>query len=447
MKIRLTVTLLQVLLLTCYAHAQTYRAYINRKNHPDISKPVYNFTIKDVHEYPKKVIKLHELKGQNIILDFWHKECVACIQSFPKMNELQKKFKGDVKIILVGLEDETNRIRGMYDLLKSRYNLELTHAFDSLAFWNICPSGAAPHLVWIDKNGIVQAVTNQASENDIQDFVNGKKFVYKDYSYAAQMAPRGYDGMLPFLIDGNGGEATDFLYRSVLSEYKQGKPMAGTYGSIERSLTIAGMVQGTFALRYLYRLAYTGEYEWVVNDSLYGVVYPQMALEIKDSTAFMEDFNKSKGLYTYSLIVPPAKATVKHVMETMQRDLKTYFGYDATVETRNMPCWKLVASEKAKQAIKFKPAGSKPGGRYDYTGYELINTTMRGVMAATFLNAARFGAPVIDKTGIEGTFDFELSNVRLNVWDDVVKALKEKGFDLIKEEMPMKVIVVRDPKL
>lgn len=444
MKVRFALALLQLVLLCNYAHAQDH-PYINRKNHPEIGKPVYNFTIRDVRGYSKKEIKLHELKGQNIILDFWHKECVACIKSFPKMNQLQKKFKNEVKIILVGLEDETNRIRGMYDLLKEKYNLELTHAFDSLAFWNVCPSGAAPHLVWIDKNGIVQAVTSEARESDIQDFINGKKFVFKDVSYAAKLIP-GSNGRKPLFIDGNGAEATDFLYRSIITQYKEGMPISGAYGSVERCLQRTGMVQGTFTLKRLYNLAYTGEYGWVVTDSLYGVVYPDFALEIKDSTDFMVDYNKFKGMYTYSLIVPPAKATVKRVMETMQRDLKTYFDYDVSVETRTMPCWKLVASEKAKQNIQFKPAGGAPGGEYDYTGFSLINYTMRGLMAALFLNANRNGPPVIDKTGIEGTFDFELKNVRLNEWDDVVKALKEKGFDLIKDEMPMKVIVVRDPK-
>lgn len=446
MKIRFTGLLLLVLLAGHCAWSQFYHPSRNTENHPAIGKPVYNFTIKDVRNYPQKEIRLQELKGQNIILDFWHKECVACIKSFPKMNALQKQFKDEVKIILVGLEDETGKIRGIYDLLKKRYNLDFIHAFDSSAFWSIVPGGGAPHLVWIDKEGIVRAVTNQASENDIRDFVSGKSFEFVDYSYAASSVPRGFNGKKPLLVDGNGGEANDFAYRSLMYPHTPDKTYIGHYGSVERSLQISGMLQGTYGMKFLYRLAYTGEYDWWMGHPVYGKVSPDIILEIKDSSRFVHDTNKFKNVYTYSLVVPPPKATVKHIMEIMQRDLKNYFGFDASLETRMMPYWRLEASESAKKKIKFKPEGSAPGGDFDYTGFNLINHTMLGLMQAMFGQCTRTGPPVIDKTGITGTFDFELKNVRLNEFDEVAKALKEKGFYLIKDEMPMKVIVIRDPK-
>ncbi len=34
-------------------------------------------------------------------------------------------------------------------------------------------------------------------------------------------------------------------------------------------------------------------------------------------------------------------------MEVMQRDLKNYFGYEVSEETRLMPCWKLTVVKEA----------------------------------------------------------------------------------------------------
>lgn len=442
MRTRITVMLIAALLLAGFVMAQRH-PYVNRQHYPEIGKPIYNFTIKDVRNYPTKEIRLHDLKGRNIILDFWHKECVACIRSFPKMNELHKKFKNDVTIIIVGMEDNTNRIRDIYKTFQEKYNLEMVHAFDSMAFWNISQSGSAPKLIYIDKKGIVQAVTSSASEEQIAAFIKGEPFEFKNTSYSASLV-RDYDNSKPYLVDGNGGDSDNFLYRSLLAKYERGMPWGGTSGTVERTLSYTNLLQGTFSLKRLYWLAYTGIEDWMYSDSSYGKVYPYPVLELKDTTEFILDPDNYKGYYWYSLRVPKAKANKKHVMETIQRDLKTYFDYDVSFETRSMPCWKLVASEKAKTAYLSKTTDRK-NAFYDYHGYNLVNITINSFIAATFsATGTGYDIPIIDETGITGRIDIELKNITMNNWDAVVAAIREKGFDVIKSEHPMRVMVLRD---
>lgn len=56
-------------------------------------------------------IPAEQLKGKWILLDFWSHTCIVCLQSFPELEALQKKFADQIQIVLVNREskDSTDR--------------------------------------------------------------------------------------------------------------------------------------------------------------------------------------------------------------------------------------------------------------------------------------------------------------------------------------------------
>ncbi len=69
-----------------------------------------------------KTISLSDLKGQVILLDFWIKNCGACIQSMPHLNELYNKFKDqNLKVISINSYDSRDDVRWFCNQHKANY--------------------------------------------------------------------------------------------------------------------------------------------------------------------------------------------------------------------------------------------------------------------------------------------------------------------------------------
>src|SRR5277367_6815965 len=72
--------------------------------------------------------KLSSLRGKVVYLDFWASWCIPCRQSFPWMNDMQKKFAGqDVVILAVNLDAKTADV----DAFLARYPASFRLAFDT----------------------------------------------------------------------------------------------------------------------------------------------------------------------------------------------------------------------------------------------------------------------------------------------------------------------------
>ncbi|HMP93518.1 MAG TPA: TlpA disulfide reductase family protein [Phnomibacter sp.] len=98
---------------------------------------------------------LQQLKGKEVVLDFWATWCAPCIKSFPPLEELQQKYKGQVQVLAITYEKE-ERIKTFL----SKRKLVLPVALDaSGSIAAAFPHRAIQHAVVIDKQGIIQAIT------------------------------------------------------------------------------------------------------------------------------------------------------------------------------------------------------------------------------------------------------------------------------------------------
>lgn len=388
-----------------------------------------------------------DFRGKFVILDFWNKGCVSCVQSFPKLNQLHSKFKDRVSIILVGTEEEG--IEAKFEVYRKKLSLEFPFVFNFPLYNRFVPSGA-PHLVWMDASGITQAITVGEALNDtnIEAFLEGRPFEFEDRSHSAfsKRDAYNYDSVKPYLINGNGGDGNDFLYRSLLAKYKAGMPERPFQPQFVPGLLIQDgdktLIEGVADLLLLYKMAYTGNMEWRYGDSIYSVMYNHIILEVKDTSAFYSDKETAEGYYWYSLIIPSAKATGKYIMKGMQRDLQYYFGYEVKIEARVFDYLKLEATDKARKTLMTK--GGVSSVKTNYASFKGSNIPLDRFFGYIF-GLYNYGMPIINDTGMESNVDMDI-NVVVTEWTDVKRLLTELGFTLTKARKEFKVIVVTDQK-
>jgi thiol-disulfide isomerase/thioredoxin len=400
-----------------------------------------NFTLKDLKYSSARQASLKDFNGKWLILDFWSRNCGSCVESFPHIYELQKEFKDKIQFILIGLEDKEGEIRRIYDRYAEKEHLKLTTAFDSSVFRRLSiPS--CPYIMIIDKDGIIRGKTYRITANELHSFLGGKTpYLPAVYNNASKSIK--YDGDKRSLMNDKINTDSQFIYRGLISLWK---PEMGLIGAsdIMRSIGKEGYLQIRGApLRDLYRLAYFNSFspfKW--TDTNYGKVYPQPILEMKDTSEFEKNIDLAKGLYCLGLFVRGRKLDLEQYEKIIQNELANCFAYQARVETRQMPYWKLVVKDKeivAKLKTNEKETfrGGSPG--------KIIckNISMRrliGLLCMKFQN----GLPFIDETGIKDNIDITIEGVITNI-SDIKHGLNVSGLDLVEEFKDMQVLVIKDP--
>ena len=421
--------------------------------YPEIGKPCTDFILKNVDYYNKKEVTFADFKGKWLVLDFWSKTCISCIQSFPEVNAMQKEFGDRVQFMLVGIQDPKRQIKTMYERFQSRLNLKLPCAFDSSLsnYWGIINT---PHIIIIDDKGIVQARTFKLKRADIETFLKGG---HPDLSVIPFVAQRKnapdigeqripFDDRKPYMVNGNGAKSeTEFLFRSVLTKWDQAtqyslNPPIIDMHSIDPSYP-KGMVQATGAsLSQLYLGAYFGAFYWsFVDTSFYGKFSRDVILELADSSLFLPSMN-GKNMFCYSLIMPAEKASRENLQKAMQRDLETYFGFNVSIEKRKVFCWRLVAEDGALTKLATKGGEQKIEEILPRVSYKFLNVPMRRFLQ--YLNQFSQDKIFVDDTGTRQNIDITTTEcLDLN---SMRAFLPKYGLKLVPGEKEMKVLVIRD---
>lgn len=54
-----------------------------------------------------KIVKLTDLKGKVVLLDFWYRGCLPCLKATSDLMKLQQEFKND--LVIIGINDRDNK--------------------------------------------------------------------------------------------------------------------------------------------------------------------------------------------------------------------------------------------------------------------------------------------------------------------------------------------------
>jgi len=134
-----------------------------------IGDTVPNITLTNLYNYPTPTIRLSDLKGKLVILDFWAVWCTGCIQAIPKLDSIQKEFQNTLQVIMINDEGEKSAIENenKTKAFFSKWKIKSDGLFalpstlkriDSLE--KLFPHIFIPHYVWIGPQGKVIAITS-----------------------------------------------------------------------------------------------------------------------------------------------------------------------------------------------------------------------------------------------------------------------------------------------
>jgi len=112
MRRKVSFTIILSLFLTVFglftANAQTN---VDIKHIPDLKLELNN----------GETIKLKELKGKVVLLDFWYRTCKYCVKSIPGLIKLQEEFKDDLVVIGINHVDDQEDVSEYIEYKKMNY--------------------------------------------------------------------------------------------------------------------------------------------------------------------------------------------------------------------------------------------------------------------------------------------------------------------------------------
>lgn len=175
--------MIRILLIACCLSLSNY-CFGQKNTTLLIGDKVPDIVLQNVLYHSDTKIRLADLKGKLVILDFWSSWCGPCIKLFPHMDSLQREFGNKIQIILVNgkskaSKDDATKIAKIIERtrLKTGVNIQLPVVYDCEILDNYFPYQQIPHEVWIGFDGKVIAITASAEVNrkNIESILAGRK--------------------------------------------------------------------------------------------------------------------------------------------------------------------------------------------------------------------------------------------------------------------------------
>ena len=374
-------------------------------------------------------VKLSDYKGKLIILDFWATWCAPCVAAFPKMDSLKKTFADNLALISVTTQEKKMVADFLGEMLEQT-SLKGTSIVNDRILSSYFPYRLLPHYVWIDREGMLRAMTglDVLNAHQIDKLLNSNKAP----TYVKEDVRRSYDYDID-LKDQVSQRA--LLKNSTFAAYTKGFSRRNSIDKKNAKITLLNM-----SIAWFYRIAFSEFRPELLNPN-------RFIIEVKDSLKVTSGGAKGEALekwsvdnaYCYELKMQPAD-TAK-LFEQMRADIAAFFPYDAKIEQREMAC--LVLGKKSDR-ISLETKGGQPILKHDAYSFRIQNLLWKNftsLLDMYYLQNA--GMPFVDETGITGKVDLQIKT-RMTDYRELTKVLAKHGLLLKKEIRRVPVIVLRD---
>lgn len=351
-----------------------------------------------------KTLSTQSFDQKAIILDFWATWCGPCIASMSKYEGFQKKYGDQLQIIGV-THEKVKRIQSFVRNRPVGFVLAVDTASALRAYFDY---RTIPHVVLIDKSGVIKAITN--SDNVTDDVI--RELI------------AGHDLSLPLKKD-----RLDFNLEEYFNASASTRESFNLQAGVQGVGSMSKVGQDNFTKRRLSMINFTidGLYRMA-----YHVSYFRTVIELDPKTI---EYSDIKNRYCLDVIVPKAG---DDIYAYMQQQLPKHFDIKAHWEKRKVP---VMVVKRNASPMTFEPSAEQ-NEYYGASGNHINGTGIKiSALAEYFESFGIFNMPVIDETNTPGRYNIQLE------WQpekkgDIVEVFRKAGFELVKEEREMDMLVL-----
>lgn len=315
-----------------------------------IGEKVPDLFIDSIFNFKEKRIRLSDLNGKLVILDFWATYCLSCVEVLPKMDTLQRAFNDKIQILTISNSDTRASVEKTFKRFKKMAGTVLPVATGNVYLKKYFPHELISHVVWIDGNGVVKAITgtDYITADNIRLMLSGAAV-----SWPVKNDIASFDFEKPFADFAGNSTAVrpSMFYYSAFSGYLKGiAPTASrTVDSVNNRLVLNYYNE---PLVSLCKASITGEItgDWDLRDVI---------LKVKDRGRYKleEDIWNQKNAYCYSLAIPMNKSEdeIKKIVRKNLSDwLETALGISVQKERLPIKCLAISGKRPNLDAMQTK---------------------------------------------------------------------------------------------
>jgi thiol-disulfide isomerase/thioredoxin len=404
-----------------------------------VGEKVPDIMIENIINFQNSTTNISAHKGKLILIDFWGTTCSSCIAALPKIDDLQKQYKDRMQVFTVTNYDTKEKVIQTLKRYKKTQNLSLPVVLNDVKLKKYFPHEMVSHVVWIDGNGVVKAITGTEYINaeNIQTVLDGK-----EVNWPVKDDVSDFDYEKPFWdYKENVGIKPEFLFYSVLTGHIEGIN-ATSMQIVDSSNNTIIFHNYNYQLNQLCNGALGNGYGGVINPK-------HLILNVKDSGRYNYENSKryyseweKKNTYCYSVRLPLG-LSIHEQNRIIQSDLIKWLailGICLKKEIKKVKCLVLVSQRGDSSLIK--PKHKKYFFDIDSSVKNFQNVALKELIDQ--LNENTPGIPwVLNETGFSDKMNIGMK-LQVNSFQDLNslrRALQQYGLDLL-EKIRMKEMYI-----